>query len=97
MLQPLRDSSPSSSSQGGGVVGGWRMSALLVRTPEAMMAAHAQAGRWGEVFQVAQAYGMDQDEVYRLRWASEEVTARSIQENLRPMVRPEVKELVGCW
>lgn len=57
---------------------GWKLSAMIERTPEEMMVILANKGEWEETLQIAETYNLDRDEVYRLKWKSQRVDAASI-------------------
>ena len=66
LLEPLAVGSgagPPSSAPAAG--GGWRLSLMVQRTADEMMAVHSAKQYWEAALEVAAAYRLDCDQVYR--------------------------------
>ena len=59
---------------------------MVQRTADELVAVHSARKEWDAAIEVATAYHLDCDPVYRARWQGKPVSTASVAENLRPMV-----------
>ena len=75
---PAQHSSQRSSDS----LTGWRLLAIMARTPAGMQEVLIRDGQWDSALALSAAHGLSEEPVYRARWAHQPMSPASISANL---------------